>query len=348
MTQPAGIGSSLDRGLASPRRPGFLGQRLSRWWPKDALRQRVIARVHRQRGAPTLPYTLQYRNVYILPTTFGTAFALLLVLTGLGGLNFNNNLALLLVFVLGAITQMTNMLAYRNLVGLEIRTVRGEPVFAGDPLHVQLTVRNDQDRHRISLEAALASEDEGTCRDVAARGERTFSLAMPTTRRGWQDIPPLRLQTRYPLGMFRAWTWVLPARQALVYPRPAKQPPPLPSSDDGQSGQARKGPGDQVYGLRNYRPGDPLKTIAWRTSARHDELYTRQMEVPQEATCVLDYRRLDGMDTEQRLSVLTAWVLLAEHRQLSYALRLPDQTLPTGSGPAHRADCLEALALFGS
>ncbi len=37
---------------------------------------------------------------------------------------------------------------------------------------------------------------------------------------------------------------------------------------------------------------------------------------------------------------------MAEHRQLEYALHLPGTTLPAASGPAHRAACLESLALF--
>ena len=42
----------------------------------------------------------------------------------LGGLNFNNNMALLLVFLLAAIAQLTTVLSYRNLVGLLLRVGR--------------------------------------------------------------------------------------------------------------------------------------------------------------------------------------------------------------------------------
>lgn len=343
-------GAMLDNSLArgaelTPRRRRALAW-LRGLWPGDALRRRIIERVRRRKDTPALPYQLEYRNIFILPTGFGTGFALLLVLTGLGGLNFNNNLALLLVFVLGSLAQMTTMLAYRNLAGLEVLAVRAEPVFAGDPLHVNLVLNNPEERDRFTLEAALATDTAGACRDLAAGQQLALPLVLPTVRRGWQPVPPLRLQTRYPLALFRAWTWIFPEARGLVYPRPAQDPPPLPSAGDGQSGEARKGAGDQVYGLRNYRAGDPLKHIAWRTSARHDQLYTRQMETPQEASCILDYRLLDGLDHEQRLSVLTAWVLMAEHRQLNYALELPGLSLAAATGPAHRAACLEALALF--
>lgn len=321
---------------------------LGRLWPQAAFRRWVIARVKRRRDTITPPYVLAYRKVFILPTAFGGAFALMLIFTALGGLNFNNNLALLLVFVLGALCQMTTLLAYRNLAGLEIRGVRAEPAFAGDAAHLHLDLYNPEERQRFTLEGALATDGSGHCLDLAPCRGGTLELRLPTERRGWLEVPPLRLDTRYPLGLFRAWSWIFPDTRCLVWPRPAQDPPPLPTTGAGSSGQPRRGEGDQVYGLRNYRAGDALKRIAWRTSARHDQLLTRQMEAPREAACVLDFTRLDGLDTERRLSILTAWVLMAEHRQLTYALELPGRSLPAATGPEHRARCLEALALFGT
>ena len=346
MTRTVTIPSSLASPVASGKTAGRLSRWLQGFWPGEAIRNRILDRVQRRRGPQELPFTLAYRNIFVLPTWFGAGFAVLLILTALGGLNFNNNLALLLVFVLGSLAQMTNLLAYRNLTGLTLASVRGEPVFAGDPLHLQVLLHTPDDRFRYALELALASEGSGDCRDLEPGQQGTFRLLLATERRGWFPVPPLRLQTRYPLAVFHVWSWLFPTQRCLVYPVPAKNPPPLPASGDGRSGQSRRGEGDQVYGLRNYRAGDALRQIAWRTSARHDQLYTKQMETPQEASCVLDFSRLEGRGTEERLSILTAWVLMAEHRALSYRLILPDRTIPAGSGPVQRTACLEALALF--
>ncbi len=349
MNTVAAADSSTPPARRSPaRRRGLLGALWAHFWPREAIRDWVIGRVRKRGGAITPPYTLAYRGIFILPTVFGFGFGGMLVFTALGGLNFNNNLALLLVFVLGALAQMTTLLAYRNLVGLRVAAVRSEPVFAGEPAHLYLDLDNPEDRHRFAVEAALATDRAGDCVDLRPERPASLALALPTRRRGWLEPPPLRIETRYPMGFFRAWSWVFPDTQCLVYPRPAQSPPPLPATGAGHSGQARRGDGDQVYGLRNYRAGDPLKHIAWRTSARHGQLYSREMESPRDSACVLDFHRLDGMDTEQRLSVLTAWVLQAEHRQLVYALVLPGRTVAPASGPAHRAECLEVLALFGT
>lgn len=313
-------------------------------WPSDRLSEWAVERVRKRRHiAP--PIRLAYRQVFILPTLFGMGFAFMLVFTALGGLNFNNNMALLMVFTLGALTAMTTLLAYRDLAGLEIDSVRAEPVFAGEPAHFHIQLTNPDPHARYSLQAALATAPAGASTDLAAGAAGRMTLAVPTQRRGWLEPPPLRLETRYPLGMFRAWSWIFPASPALVYPAPAQQPPPLPRSAEGRRRQPRVGEGDQVHGLRNYRPGDALRRVAWRTSARHDALYTREMESPRDAACELRWDATRG-DTEQRLSLLTAWVLMADHRQLEYRLVLPGQAPLSGSGGTHRARCLEALALF--
>lgn len=341
--------SASAESLATARKPAprSLSARLwDRIWPGDLLRNRILQRVKRRHGDTALPYTLVYRQIFILPTLFGSGFALMLIMTALGGLNFNNNLALLLVFVTGAAAQLTTHIAYRNLVGLEVQAVSAAPVFAGETACFLLHLANPTERPRYSLAGALATSEYGTCIDLPVGTQRAMKLALPSTGRGWLHAPPLRLETRYPLGLFRAWSWLFPDARCLVYPQPARDVPPLPTTGEGHSGDAHKGEGDQVHGLRNYRPGDALKHIAWRTSARHDQLYSREMETPRDAACVLDYKVLEGMGREQRLSVLTAWVLMAEHRQLIYSLVLPNRRIEPGTGPGQRAACLEALALF--
>ena len=51
----------------------------------------------------SLPHTIEYRHVFVMPTRFGFWFAVLLALMLVGGLNFNNNLTLMLGFMLASI-----------------------------------------------------------------------------------------------------------------------------------------------------------------------------------------------------------------------------------------------------
>jgi len=313
---------------------------------KNIFEDWIKQRVRRKRAPTRLPFELRYKNVYVLPTEFGLGFGLMLVFMALGGLNFNNNMALLLVFLLATIAQFTTFVAYRNLAGLRIEDVQAAPVFCGQDAQFKVFLSNQTDQRRFILQAGFGKTQ--VCTDLALAECAVIRLNHATSRRGWLDMPSFRLETRFPLGLFKAWTWVFPGSRCLVYPAPARNAPPLPRTGQGPSGQARKGDGDQVHGLRKYQLGDSLQRIAWRASARHNELYSLEMETPSEEACELNWSALQGLDIETRLSVLTAWVIAADQKQMSYSLVLPGRSVPPGNGPEQRAQCLELLALFES
>src|SRR5262249_56910549 len=52
----------------------------------------------------------------------------------------------------------------------------------------------------------------------------------------------------------------------------------------------RPGSGSELLDLRDYLPGDPPKTIAWKVSARRDRLITKEYEseVPVRCTLFID------------------------------------------------------------
>ena len=311
---------------------------------KEAFVRRIRQRVLSKRGPMTPPFVLEYRHIFVLPSRFGWGFGTMLVLMALGGLNFNNNMALMLVFLLGTIAQLTTLIAYRNLSGLKIDSVQCEPVFCGESARFQVFISNQEDRQRFAIQAGFKETQD--CMDLSSNASGSMYLKQATTVRGWLKMPSFRLETRFPLGLFKAWSWIFPQTRCLVYCSPARNAPPLPKTGYGQSGRATKGDGDQIHGIRKYRPGDSFQRIAWRASARHDQLYTLEMETPREDACELDWDLLRGVEVEKRLSILTAWVIAADHKQVSYSLLLPNALVPVGKGVQHRSNCLELLALY--
>jgi uncharacterized protein (DUF58 family) len=247
------------------------------------------------------------------------------------------------VFLLGSIAMLTTLLAYRNLAGIRIDAILSRPAFAGEAAQFQVLLKNPEERHRFALR--VTADDSVDCADIEPQNTRRFRAEQTTMRRGWLDMKPFRIENRYPLGLFRAWSVVLPRARCLVYPCPAVNPPPLPMSGRGDTA-AKKGEGEHFHGLREYQPGDPLRRIAWRTSARHQKLYSREMETPRDEACELNWYLMGGGDTEEKLSILTAWVLRAERRQIPYSLEMPGAALPADLGEAHRDACLEILALY--
>jgi hypothetical protein len=79
---------------------------------------------------------------------------------------------------------------------------------------VDLSLRDPRARHGLHLQ--LGDSEAWTSLPAHGRGE--VELDVPSERRGWLELPRIRLSTTQPLGLVRAWSWVWPEQPLLVYP----------------------------------------------------------------------------------------------------------------------------------
>ena len=314
------------------------------------LRTRILAAAERRlpaltrlRRAEALPIQLNRRRIYVVPTGFGLAFSGLLFVMLLGALNYSNNPALLLTCLLGAAAGASVFFGFRTLSGLALVQLRADETHAGDALRLRLKFAPGA-RARPSLR--IRCDDAKVAFALSINGDHEILLIVPDVRRGWFRPGRLRLWTDYPLGLFQLWSWLNPEARFLVYAALETPAPPLPSGDGREGEHARTGASEEPAGLRDHRPTDATRLIAWKASARHDRLLVRDMERRSGATLTLDYASLGSLDHEARIRRLSAWVIAAEAAQHSYLLRLPDADIGPGIGGEQRRTCLRALALL--
>jgi len=241
---------------------------------------------------------------------------------------------------------VTILHTFRNLAHLYVRGGRVDPVFAGDTARFELHLENRRDvpRHTVNLGCGEAS----TVCEVPAGRTETATVAVKAAQRGWLQLPRVTLDTRYPMGLFRAWAYVRPDMRAIVYPRPDASLLPLPRSvpDIGDASDAGTGT-DDFFGLRLYQAGDSPRHIAWKAVARGETLLTKVFTGRAAMEMWFDWNDLPpGLDIEARLSRLARWVTLAHASGLRYGLRLPGVEMPLGSSDEHEKACLRTLALY--
>jgi uncharacterized protein (DUF58 family) len=304
------------------------------------LAERRLPSLTRYRRAEKLPIELHRRRIYIVPSGFGLGFSVLLLVMLVGALNYANNAALLLTCLLGAASAASMLVAFRDLDGLRLGHIRAGHAVAGQP--IELTLAFDSSRVRQAIRVELGRDTTAFAIDAGAVVH--LKLMMPTTRRGWQSLTRLRVWSNWPLGLFRAWSWLHPEQAVLVWPRPEEAgPPPVAPAEDAR--HMRLLQGDELAALREYRVGDPQRHVAWKASARHDNLLVKDFERAQNRPqWQLDWRRLDGLDDESRISRLARWVNEAQAQQRHFSLWLPGNIIANGSGPEHYAHCMNALA----
>lgn len=290
---------------------------------------------------------LSRERIFILPTTHGLVFALAIVIMLMGALNYNNSLAFLLTFLLGGVGLIATFHTYRNVSELVVQPLRATPTFAGQLARFTVMVDNRDGPARYAV-AIKVHPRHPVLVDLDADSITPVEIRVPTKQRGTLALGIVTVETRFPLGIYHAWSYVKSDLHCLVYPAPATTGRlPLPSADErgGQVSQAQPGT-DDFLGFRNYHAGDSTRHIYWKGLARGQCLLTKQFNRPQSRELWLNWESAPGLDTEQKLSHLCRWVLDAHDAHLLYGLRLPGTLIPPGSGEGHKHRCLETLALF--
>jgi uncharacterized protein (DUF58 family) len=297
-----------------------------------------------ERGA----IVLGHRRVYIVPSRLGLFFGGTLAILLVGSINYAMALGFALTFLLAGMGIAGMVQTTRNLAQLSVRAGRCDPVFAGGNAQFRLGLSNPGNFDRPEILARQLASGACCTVDIGPLTTADAMLAVPAPQRGWLPLGRVMLETRFPLGLFRAWSYVEPDCRCLVYPRPESSSlPPIASGMQAGGARAHAQGSDDFSGLRSYQPSDSPRHVAWKSVARSEDMLTKQFAGDAVAELWLDLRDLPAtLGLEQRLSRLAGWVLAAERAGARYGLRLPRFELAPGSGDTHRAACLEALALY--
>lgn len=314
--------------------PATLKDRLARW-------------LFLSGGKAARDVVLVQRRVFILPTRLGLAFGGTLLLMLIASVNYSLSLGYVLTFLLGAMGLNAMLHTYRNLANLRVSATHSTAVFAGDRAHFTVEIGNPNHYGRHAIALTCRKDDEALV-DIAPGQTALAGITIEAPRRGILRPGRLTLHTHYPLGLYRAWSYLELDLSCVVYPRPAPPGIALPARTAAHRDGAASGAGeDDFAGLRPYHVGDSPRHVAWKASERSEALLAKQFSGRAMTECWLDWNETpSALDIEARLSWLARWVLDAHGANIGYGLRLPGLTVPISVGELHRARCLEALALF--
>ncbi len=315
-----------------------------------SLRTNTFARVGRwarkRQGTDPSTTRLKPGRVYILPTGVGMVFGIMTFAMLLGSMNYTNNLSFVLTFILVGIGLVSMHQCQRNLVGLELTFAGTEPVHAGQTLRVSIAVTNysKSARHGIRLyHDGMQTEAQ----DLHAGESTVFVLPVPTERRGWVTLERFGVRTLFPFELFRSWAWLHMNIRGLVYPQPASDAPEPPPTMVAHGHRQHDARGEEDFaGLRKYQVGDSPRHVAWKAYARSGQLLSKQFAGADTSSQWFDFDEIASGDAEERLCVLTRWIIDADRSMEDYGLRIPGTEFPPTHGEEHKRQCLEALALF--
>ena len=311
----------------------------------SAVRSRYRAWLDRRIPA-SRSVTLNQRRIFIFPSRVGLFFASCLALMLLTAINYQNNMSYALTFLLTTLFIVAVLHTYANLSGLTVQGVRAQAGFPGQQSVFELRLERYRRRTHYALLFRWPNSSEALVNLVDEDSIRIELLA-PLGSRGWYNPGRLLIESRYPLGLLRCWTWVDLDLHALVYPRPEPCPEPRGADAAQPDGAAAPTYGqDDFHGFRPYREGDSLRRLYWKGLARGQSPQTKQYAAYADRSVWLDWEMFPG-GTEQRLSQMCYLAIELERGREEYGLRLPDQAIDPGCGAKHHERVLKALALYG-
>ena len=289
---------------------------------------------------------LNQKRIFIFPTGYGFFYLLVASLLFIGGINYENNLILALSFLLASLFLVAILHTYRNLSGLGIRNGDSESGFSGASGALEVILFPER-RDHLCLWLYWQGQ-AGQQVSVTGGEESSLWLNIRLNQRGRILAPRLKVESRFPLGLLRTWSYVSLDHYCLAWPTPQEWPQCPADGGDDHSQQVPTGRAgnDEFQGLREYSPGDSLRRIDWKGYAAGKGLNTKLFEEPAGGRLWLRWDRLEGMGDEQRLSILCHWVLTLDQQQLPYGLVLPGMTLAPDMGDVHRWHALDALACY--
>lgn len=229
------------------------------------------------------------KNLWKLPIE-GQMYLLMAIIMLLGAL-FGKTNTLMLIFALMAGPFIVNGgVSFAMTRRLQIQRHLPERIMAGETVSIDICLEN---RKRILSCCLVTVEDriigpremlngKLIFAQVPARQSRTGRYQARFVQRGRYRLGPTRIVSRFPLGIVERGRQMETYDDLLVYPRIGHiaawwKRRISDGQESSRTAQGRSGAHqDEFHRIREYRPGDELRSIHWKTTARRNELMVRE------------------------------------------------------------------------
>ena len=312
--------------------------------------QRYFQKTYRQWLNQRIPskavHVLNNRNIFIFLSKAGYAFCGVLLLILVVAVNYQNNAVFLLLFVLCSLFVVALFHAYNNVYGLSVEAITASNTYVGDDSEIAFRFFSTRDVQHVSIRAAFVGETDMLI-DVCEGKTTEESLHLLADKRGHLSLPRLLVESYYPFGLFRVWTWLPFSVDAVVYPLPIKNVLPVMLSEDvGSDNEVYDLHGDgDFYGFKTYQMGDSLKKVHWASYAKGQPLQAKEYASETSDSHTLNMNSFGG-SLEQRLSSMCYWVVVYGKRQSYYSVIIDGVCYGPDNSMQFTNSILRILALY--
>ncbi len=171
---------------------------------------------------------------------------------------------------------------------------------------------------------------------------------MTFDKRGRKKIEDIYICSAFPFNFFVRCRKSLSSFDCVVFPAPRKLPGLHFSDgeyhDQGDGHIDKRGSDPDIFAIRDYVIGDPLKYINWKASARTGRLKTKEFSSPAVQPVLIDFEKVAIADLELKLSYLTFLISHFIRKQVPVGLTIGGEHFTPALSPSHKIRLLTELA----
>ena len=315
----------------------------------------------KKRIPSSFEHHLSNRNVFIFPTAFGFSYLFVVTILFLLATNYQNNLIMLLSYLLASLFISAMLHSFFNLSGLHLIAHQQVTSYANSTVYLPIQLISDKPRFALTF---CLKKQQSTFLPVIKskdQNESNMEVLVPffAVQRGVFSIPRLKVASEYSLGLFTCWTQLAFASQLVIYPQPKALRLSLAKqffADNTHEVNINIGQGEDFYQLKSYQLGESLSQVSWKHVAKGQGWLSKTSQQPQEREQSLKLTDMPANNVEDKLSFLCYLVQEYCKQGVVFSLDLTINgqvnskrgqiQIAANSGSEHAKCCLLALAEF--
>jgi uncharacterized protein (DUF58 family) len=301
----------------------------------------------KKRIPPVNQIQLNINNTFILPSSFGWACIGIVLCLFILGTNFQNNIILLLCYFMLAILLLSVFHSFFYFIQHKLTFLPIIPDFENRQIYVPVQI--DSTARYAGGSLYVYSGKKGV---LSQQGALQTHVKVPLLqhKRGIYDCPRVSVLCTYGFGLFKCWTHISPKLTFVVYPSVKKSAVRLFSAHEDagliDSSDSQYAISDNLQGVREYQPTDPIHHVSWKHVAKGQGMLTKDFSENKGVSGWLRIQDLLHLGREEALRCLCYQVQQMDKDHVQFGLDLGVTQILPQQGKKHLEECLTQLALY--
>lgn len=281
----------------------------------------------------------------------GWVYTVLTILIGFSAVNTGNNLIYLITSALLSYMLVSGIFGRHNLHGLDIDLEIPDEVFAKTEIPVGIRLLNQKKVMPAFLINAVVERQHVLFPFTAGRAEVKRYCDIRFGARGEHLIENIYVYSVFPFNFFTRYKKLKKTCKMIVFPQPQQclvtHPAEHKSSGRGEVSTLTVGYDADIISIRDYHPGDPIKYINWKSTAKTGTLKTKEFSTIQLQQVLIDFDKIDKQDLENKISCITYLILKCSKLSIPVGLIINGEKHQPAVSRNHKISLLRKLAVYG-